>query len=88
MAALSPSMQEALAQAQEHGSLVYRKGGFWTTPDAQPVTTATHYTPWDTYEWHTTKGTVRALVARGLLQWSRTEQYPDFDSAAALPKES
>lgn len=82
-AKLSPKMQEALDVARRTGGIVYRKGGFWTAPDAEP--TGLHWAGNDLqWEWHTTKGTVRALVTRGLLRWARTELYPDWDSAAVL----
>lgn len=86
-ARLSPTMAEALTTARRSGGLVYRKGGFWTAADAEP----TGIDPHDRlprWPWYATKGTVKALVDRGLLRWDRTEEYPRFDSAAVLVAET
>ena len=63
-------MEDALAKLQECGSLVYKKGGFWTY----------HGCPChlggSTPKWSVTTGTVRALADRGLGRIDRTGHQP------------
>lgn len=84
MSALSPAMREAYDVAREHGGLAYARGGYWVAPGQEPL--GQHWSG-DGLEWgwHTTAGTVKALIRRGLLVGKPTTQYPRFDSQAVLP---
>jgi hypothetical protein len=64
---LSPKMREAVDKAHEHGgTLVREPGGFWTYPGC------THTKP-AIPDWHVGIYTVKALVIRGLANFTKYE---------------
>lgn len=63
-----------MAKAREHGRLVRRRGGFWTTPATEMLSAASFTQPYDEWDWYASTQTVRALVNRGLLTLSHDAQ--------------
>lgn len=65
MTALSATMQDALAKGREHGGrLVRLPGGFWTYPDCPARDSHGYSVP----EWSISAHTIKALLARGLVE--------------------